>query len=97
MEPQLAQQIVTSLRDAGIDFMSYLPESRMSQILPLMRGAGHFKLAPAASEADAVSVAVGATLAGKQSACYMESTAFMSPVISLSWWRCICACRCCCW
>ena len=74
MEPQLAQQIVTSLRDAGIDFMSYLPESRMSQILPLMRGDGHFKLAPAASEADAVSVAVGATLAGKQSACYMEST-----------------------
>jgi phosphonopyruvate decarboxylase len=74
MEAQLAQQMVTSLHDAGIDFMSYLPESRMSQILPLMRGAAHFKLAPAASEADAVSIAVGATLAGKQSACYMEST-----------------------
>jgi len=74
MEPQLAQQIVTSLREAGIDFMSYLPESRMSQILPLMRSDAHFRLAPAASEADAVSIAVGATLAGKQSACYMEST-----------------------
>jgi sulfopyruvate decarboxylase TPP-binding subunit len=74
MEPQLAKQIVTSLREAGIDFVSYLPESRMSQILPLMRSDSHFKLAPAASEADAVSIAVGATLAGKQSACYMEST-----------------------
>src|SRR5512139_3825795 len=74
MEPRLAQQLVTSLRAAGIDFMSYLPESRMSQILPLMRGDAHFMLAPAASEADAVSIAVGATLAGKQSGCYMEST-----------------------
>ncbi|MSP40829.1 MAG: hypothetical protein EXR70_20270 [Deltaproteobacteria bacterium] len=74
MEPKLAKQIVTSLRDAGIDFMSYLPESRLSQILPLMRGDPHFKLAPAASEADAVSIAVGATLGGKQAACYMEST-----------------------
>ncbi len=54
--------------------MSYLPESRLSQILPLMRRDGRFRLAPAASEADAVSIAVGATLGGKQAACYMEST-----------------------
>jgi sulfopyruvate decarboxylase TPP-binding subunit len=74
MEPQLAQRIVTSLREAGIDFMSYLPESRLSQILPLMRQDKTFKLAPTASEADAVSIAVGATLGGKQAACYMEST-----------------------
>ena len=74
MQPELATSIVTGLREAGIDFMSYLPESRLSQILPLMRSDGRFKLAPAASEADAVSVAVGATLGGKQAACYMEST-----------------------
>jgi phosphonopyruvate decarboxylase len=74
MEPKLAEQIVTSLREAGIDFMSYLPESRLSQILPLMRQDASFKLAPAASEADAVSIAIGATLGGKQAACYMEST-----------------------
>ncbi|MGH7835331.1 MAG: hypothetical protein ACREQK_16940 [Candidatus Binatia bacterium] len=74
MQPELATRIVTGLREAGVDFMSYLPESRLSQILPLMRSDGRFKLAPAASEADAVSVAVGATLGGKQAACYMEST-----------------------
>jgi sulfopyruvate decarboxylase TPP-binding subunit len=74
MQPELATRIVAGLREAGIDFMSYLPESRLSQILPLMRSDGRFKLAPAASEADAVSVAVGATLGGKQAACYMEST-----------------------
>ena len=66
--------MVGGLGAAGIDFMTYLPESRLSQILPLMRSDPRFRLAPAASEADAVSIAVGATLGGKQSACYMEST-----------------------
>ena len=74
MEAELATRIVSSLKQAGIDFISYLPESRLSQIMPLLRADAHFQLAPAASEADAVSVAVGATLAGKQAACYMEST-----------------------
>lgn len=74
MEAKLAKRLVDGLGAAGIDFMSYLPESRLSQILPLMREDARFRLAPAASESDAVSIAVGATLAGKQSACYMEST-----------------------
>jgi phosphonopyruvate decarboxylase len=74
MQPELATKIVTGLQEAGIDFMSYLPESRLSQILPLMRDNPRFQLAPTASEADAVSIAVGATLGGKQAACYMEST-----------------------
>jgi sulfopyruvate decarboxylase TPP-binding subunit len=74
MQTELAAKIVSGMGEAGIDFMSYLPESRLSQILPLMRGDPRFQLAPAASEADAVSIAVGATLGGKQAACYMEST-----------------------
>ncbi len=65
---------MTGLQEAGVDFMSYLPESRLSQILLLMREDSRFQLAPTASEADAVSIAVGATLGGKQAACYMEST-----------------------
>jgi sulfopyruvate decarboxylase TPP-binding subunit len=74
MEAILAKRLVDGLGAAGIDFMSYLPESRLSQILPLMREDSRFRLAPVASETDAVSIAVGATLGGKQSACYMEST-----------------------
>src|SRR5258706_7208494 len=74
MQTELATRLVSGLGDAGIDFMSYLPESRLSQILPLMRDDPRFRLAPTASEADAVSIAAGATLGGKQSACYMEST-----------------------
>lgn len=74
MEAELAKRIVAGVQEAGIDFMSYLPESRLSQILPLLRKNPRFRLASAASEADAVSISVGATLGGKQAACYMEST-----------------------
>ncbi|MBI4524867.1 MAG: hypothetical protein HY695_13770 [Deltaproteobacteria bacterium] len=74
MDAKLAEKIAGALEQAGIDFMSYLPESRLSQILPIMRKDGRFKLAPSASETDAVSIAVGATLGGRRAACYMEST-----------------------
>ncbi len=74
MEAELAKRIVDGLREAGVNFVTYLPESRLSQILALMREDNSFRLVPVASETDAVSIAVGATLAGKQSACYMECT-----------------------
>ena len=83
MQTELATKIVTSLQEAGIDFMSYLPESRLNQILPLMRNDSRFRLAPAASEADAVSIAVGATLGGKQAAVYMENSGLYVSSYSL--------------
>ena len=83
MEPELAIRIVAGLKAAGVNFVSYLPESRLSQILPLLRRESCFNLAPSASEADAVSIAVGATLGGKQAACYMESTGVFVSCYSL--------------
>ena len=48
MEAELAQRIVSGLRDAGIGFVSYLPETRLSQILPLMREDPSFMVVPVA-------------------------------------------------
>ena len=36
MEAELAKKIVDSLREAGVNFVTYLPETRLSQILPLL-------------------------------------------------------------
>jgi sulfopyruvate decarboxylase TPP-binding subunit len=83
MEPKLAKRIVNSLREAGIDFVTYLPETRLSQILPLMRDDSSFQLAPVASEAEAVTIAAGAVLGGKQAACYIESTGVYVSCYSL--------------
>ncbi len=74
MEPELASKLVNGLKAAGINFVTYLPETRLSQILPLMRQDEFFQLAPVASEAEGVSIAAGAALGGKQVASYMEGT-----------------------
>ena len=74
MEPILAEKLVHSLKAAGIDFMTYLPESRLSQILPLLREDGTVQLVGTASEQEAITIAAGAALGGKRVACYMEST-----------------------
>jgi sulfopyruvate decarboxylase TPP-binding subunit len=74
MQEQLAKKIVAALRDAGINFMAYLPETRLSQILRVMEMDKNFRLLGVANEAEAISIAAGATLGGKQSACYMEGS-----------------------
>jgi sulfopyruvate decarboxylase subunit alpha len=73
MEP-LAEKIVTELRNAGINFVAYLPETRLSGILPVLEADEFFQLVAVASEAEAVTIASGAALVGKVPACYMEGT-----------------------
>ena len=74
MEAELAQRLVGGLKQAGIDLVAYLPETRLSQILPLLRGDPSFTLVPVASESEAVTIGAGAALAGKQVGIYIECT-----------------------
>lgn len=74
MESELAQKIVHGLRDAGITFVSYLPETRLSQILPLIREDPSFMVVPVANESEGVSIAAGAALGGRPAAVYMEGS-----------------------
>ncbi len=74
MKPEDAQSLVVALREAGIDFVAYLPETRMSEILAVLQSDRAFKLVAVASEAEAVAIAAGAALGGKQAAVYMEGT-----------------------
>jgi sulfopyruvate decarboxylase TPP-binding subunit len=83
MEDQLARRLVQSLKDAGINFVAYLPETRLSQIIPLIREDPEMDLIPAASEHEAVTIAAGATLGGKQAAVYMENTGIYVSSYSL--------------
>jgi sulfopyruvate decarboxylase TPP-binding subunit len=74
MDAELAKLLVKSLHSAGIDFVTFLPETRLSQILPYIRETEGMELVPTSSEWEAVLIAAGAALAGKQAACYLEST-----------------------
>jgi phosphonopyruvate decarboxylase len=74
MEAALTHKIVGSLKAAGINFITYVPETRLSEMLPILKQDDFFQLVPVASEAEAVSIAAGASLGGKRSAAYMEGT-----------------------
>ena len=74
MEAELAKKIVGSLKAAGVNFITYVPETRLSEMLPILQEDDFFHLVPIASEAEAVSIAAGASLGGKQAAVYMEGT-----------------------
>jgi sulfopyruvate decarboxylase subunit alpha len=74
MDQQLAQSLVNGLRVAGIDFITYLPETRLSEIIPLLQSDSSFQMVPVGSEAEGVSIAAGAALGGKVVASYMEGT-----------------------
>lgn len=83
MNRQLADSLVRALKDAGINFVAYLPETRLSEMLPFLKADESFTLAPVASEAEAVGIAGGAALGGKQAAVYMEGTGLFVSAYSL--------------
>jgi len=83
MEAELASRLVQGLKNAGIDFVTYLPETRLSQIIPLIRDDAGIELIAASSEQEAVTIAAGATLGGKQAAVYMENTGIYVSCYSL--------------
>jgi sulfopyruvate decarboxylase subunit alpha len=74
MVQNLARSLVDGLRAAGIDFITYLPETRLSEIIPLLQADPSFQMVPVGSEAEGVSIAAGAALGGKIVASYMEGT-----------------------
>ncbi len=83
MKPELAKRTVAGLKEAGIDFVSYVPETRLSEILPILKADGAFTLAPVASEAEAVGIAAGAAMGGKRVAVYMEGTGLFVSTYNL--------------
>ena len=83
MKDELAKRLVQGLKDAGIDFVTYLPETRLSQIIPMLRDDPAIELVAVASEAEAVTIAAGATLGGKQAAVYLENTGLYVSSYSL--------------
>jgi sulfopyruvate decarboxylase subunit alpha len=83
MKDELAKGLVQSLKSAGVNFVTYLPETRLSQIIPLMRDDPDIELIAVSSEQEAVTIAAGATLGGKQAAVYMENTGIYVSSYSL--------------
>lgn len=90
MRPDTAEIVVKGLKGAGIDFVSFLPESRLNAIIPVIEKDPWFTLVRASHEGTAVSIACGAALAGKRAAAYMEATGFILSLyhqMGIAWRR----------
>jgi sulfopyruvate decarboxylase TPP-binding subunit len=74
VQTELAQKLVDGLRQAGINYITYLPETRLSQILLIIREDKTFTTIAVSSEAEGFTIAAGASLGGKQAALYTEGT-----------------------
>ncbi len=83
MTPQAAKRVVEGLKAAGIDFISFLPESRLSDIIPLVEQEKSITLVRASHEGSAVTIASGAALVGKKPAVYMEGTGLFLATYNL--------------
>jgi sulfopyruvate decarboxylase TPP-binding subunit len=46
MDQKLAEGLVDALRGVGIDFITYLPETRLSEIIPLLQRDTSFQMVP---------------------------------------------------
>jgi sulfopyruvate decarboxylase subunit alpha len=74
MTPELAERVVRGLKAADIDFVAYLPESRLIEMLPLLERDEAFTVVCASHEGTAVSIACGAALVGRHPMVYMEAS-----------------------
>lgn len=81
--PELARKVVDGLKEAEVDFISFLPESRMSEIIPLIDKDDFFTVVRTSHEGSAVSIASGAALVGKNPAVYMEGTGIILSLYNL--------------
>jgi sulfopyruvate decarboxylase TPP-binding subunit len=83
VEDELAERLAGAIEESGIDFMAYLPESRLGQIVPLLERRETIRMVQTAHENTAVSIACGAAFAGLQPAVYMEGTGLYVATWSL--------------
>src|SRR3989442_16010535 len=88
MKDDLAKRLVQSLKDAGINFVTYLPETRLSQIIPIIRDDPDMELVPVASEAEAVTIAAGGPFGGGEGGgCFAKNRLYVFCYKFFSLWE----------
>lgn len=83
MKSELADRVVDAFKVAGLDFVSFLPESRLPDIIPLIEKDNAFTMVRATHEGSAVSIASGAALVGRKPVAYMEATGLILSLYNL--------------
>jgi sulfopyruvate decarboxylase subunit alpha len=74
MRAEVTDQIVAGLKQAGIDFISYLPESWLHDVYDAVLADDDFEVVLGTNEGECVAICAGAWLGGRRAAVIMENS-----------------------
>lgn len=76
MKEEVAKLVRDGLKEAGIDTIIALPDSRLKELYPLLAADPEFRYIPVTNEGEGVSIAAGFWLGGKNPIMIMENAGF---------------------
>ena len=74
MKESVADEVIQGLKDAGVTFASFLPDSWLKPIYARLANDPHFTTVPVSNEGVGVGLCCGAWLGGKKAVMLMENT-----------------------
>jgi sulfopyruvate decarboxylase subunit alpha len=77
MQAAAVDAVVQGLREAGVDFISLLPDSDFSELQARVAGDNHFTYVPVSNEAIGVGVCAGAYLSGRRPALLVPTSGLL--------------------
>lgn len=90
MKDEAAKEIIAGIKEAGVNFVSLLPDSEFSKVQVQLSNAPEIKCVPVSNEGIGVGVCVGAWLAGKVPALLVPTSGLLVAVwplasVCMSW------------
>ena len=76
MREEMAELVRDGLKEAGIDTIITLPDSRLKELYPLLAADSELRYIPVTNEGEGVAIAAGFWLGGKNPVMLMENSGF---------------------
>ncbi len=84
MKPEAVKEVITGMKEAGINFVSSVPSGAFTTLLYAISDDSYFTHVEAGNESDAVSVCAGAFLGGKKPAFVAENAGLVLATYALT-------------
>lgn len=84
MQPKIAAEILTSLKEAGVDFIATLTEANLHDLIMLIGEDPAVQHVPVTREEEGIGVCAGAYLGGKKPAMVMMNAGFLLSANALA-------------
>src|SRR3990167_1207038 len=84
MKKEAVTAIIEGLKEAGVDFVAYLPDSLSSPVFNAVRREPSFEVVPVSNESIGVSACVGAWFGGKVPVALIPTCGLMASALHLT-------------